>query len=127
MASARSKGLPSLLITFEPHPLSVVAPERKPELLQTRRQKLDALEQTGLSDLLIVPFNAEMAGLDGESFFTEVLDPALTFAAIHVGNNFRFGRNRNGNLELLSESPLSGTGGASARWSLGMVVMEARR
>ncbi len=58
---ARAQGLPSLLISFSPHPLSVLVPERKPRLLQTRGQKLECLRQTGLTDLLLLEFNVEIA------------------------------------------------------------------
>jgi riboflavin kinase/FMN adenylyltransferase len=97
---ARSRDLRSLLISFEPHPLAVVAPERKPLLLQTRGQRLISLEQTGLTDLLLVDFNHEIATLSGEQFFAQVL-AAVDFAEIHVGENFRFGRGRSGDHELL--------------------------
>ena len=101
VAEARRRGLPSLLISFEPHPAAVVAPERRPKHLQTRRQKLDSLEATGLSDLLILEFTTQLAALDGEQFFAQVLAPHLRFASIHVGENFRFGKNRGGDLAAL--------------------------
>lgn len=98
---ARRTESPAFLITFDPHPLVVVAPERRPQLLQTRRQKLAALEQTGLTDLLVLEFGPALAELSGESFFQELLAPHLRFTTIHVGENFRFGNRRSGNLELL--------------------------
>jgi riboflavin kinase/FMN adenylyltransferase len=98
---ARQRGLPSMLITFDPHPAAVVAPERRPLHLQTRRQKLDSLAATGLTDLLVLRFTAEMAALSGEEFFSRVLEPQIRFAAIHVGDNFRFGRDRGGDVEML--------------------------
>jgi riboflavin kinase/FMN adenylyltransferase len=97
----RRRGLPSLLISFEPHPAAVVAPERRPKHLQTRRQKLDSLEETGLSDLLILEFTAKLAALDAGQFFAQILAPHLRFASIHVGENFRFGKNREGDLRAL--------------------------
>jgi len=98
---ARRRDLPSMLITFEPHPVAVVAPERRPRLLQSRRQKLDQLEPMGLSDLLILEFNETLAQMSGEEFFDRVLARHIEFAAIHVGDNFRFGHDRSGDLELL--------------------------
>lgn len=94
---------PSLLISFQPHPLSVVAPERSPRLLQTRRQKLDSLERTGLSDLLLVDFTAEMARLDGARFVDRLLKGGVEFAAVHVGENFRFGNRRQGTIDTLRD------------------------
>ena len=98
---ARDRGLPSLLITFEPHPLQIVAPERKPTLLQTRRQKLESIEGAGLTDVVLIDFRPEIAELSGEAFFERVIGGPIELAAIHVGANFRFGRGRSGDLELL--------------------------
>ncbi len=101
--AARSRRLPSLLITFEPHPLAVVSPSRRPKLLQTRRQKLDTLSTTGLDGVLLIPFDRELAALDGREFFEGYLAERIRFAAVHVGRNFRFGRARTGDIELLGE------------------------
>jgi riboflavin kinase/FMN adenylyltransferase len=100
---ARRQQLPALLISFDPHPTAIVAPDRLPRLIQTRRQKLDCLELTGLTDFLILEFDEALAALDGNQFFTEVLLPKLRFAALFVGENFRFGRDRSGDLALLRE------------------------
>jgi len=103
VGDARRRGLPALLITFDPHPASVLAPERRPRLLQTRRQKLDRLQDTGLTDLLLLEFNEDMAALGGEQFVDGLLAPRLSLATIHVGENFRFGRGRAGDLTLLRQ------------------------
>lgn len=101
--AARSIAAPALLISFDPHPAAIVAPHRNPKRLQTREQKLHSLEQTGLSDFLILQFDRRMASLTGEDFFTEVVFPLMELASIHVGENFKFGCNRTGDLELLRE------------------------
>jgi riboflavin kinase/FMN adenylyltransferase len=103
VGASRSTGLPSLLISFDPHPAAIIAPHRNPKRLQTREQKLNCLERTGLSDLLILGFDRRMASVTGEEFFTEVLFPIMEFESIHVGRNFKFGRNRAGDLELLND------------------------
>ena len=100
---ARARGTGSLLITFDPHPVAVLAPERKPQLLQNRGQKLESLQATGLSDLLILEFNAELAALTGEQFFEQLLGQRVDLSAIHVGENFRFGHGRRGDLDLLRQ------------------------
>ena len=100
-AAARRRGLSSLLVTFDPHPLSVVSPSHRPRLLQTRRQKLDALEDTGVDGVLILEFDAEMAALGAEEFFRAYLSGRLRASAIHIGESFRFGRGRAGNVDLL--------------------------
>ncbi len=101
VAAARRKGLLSVLVTFEPHPLAVVDPGRKPRLLMTRRQKLEALEAAGLDAVLILEFTPEVAALDGEEFFSSHLGARLPLSAVHVGENFRFGHGRAGDLALL--------------------------
>jgi riboflavin kinase/FMN adenylyltransferase len=98
---ARRTERPSLLISFEPHPLTVVAPDRRPQLLQNRRQKIDCLEETGIEALLLLDFTPEVAALSGEGFFAELLRDRVEFASIHVGWNFRFGHQRSGDHELL--------------------------
>ncbi len=99
--AARSCGTRSLLITFDPHPLTVVAPQRRLRRLQTRGQKLESLEQTGLTDVLIIRFDEALAALSGEEFFDQLLGDHVRFAAVHVGESFRFGRDRAGDIELL--------------------------
>jgi riboflavin kinase/FMN adenylyltransferase len=99
--TARRLGALSLLITFDPHPLSVVAPSRKPKLLQTRGQKLAALEASGLDAVMILRFDSDMASLGGREFFSQVVCGPIGLAAVHVGWNFRFGRDRSGDVNLL--------------------------
>jgi riboflavin kinase/FMN adenylyltransferase len=99
--AARSRSAPSLLISFDPHPLAVVAPSRGPKLLQTRRQKLEAIEATGVDGMLLLPFDRELAALTGEEFFEAYLTERIRFAGIHVGSNFRFGHARGGDVRLL--------------------------
>jgi riboflavin kinase/FMN adenylyltransferase len=98
---ARARGVESLVITFEPHPLAVLAPHRKPPLIQTRRQKLDSFERAGVDGVLVLDFDDALAARDGEAFFEEVLGERVRFWSVHVGSNFRFGRDRHGDVELL--------------------------
>jgi riboflavin kinase/FMN adenylyltransferase len=101
ISAAKKRSAPSLLITFDPHPLAVVAPSRGPKLLQTRRQKLETLEATGLDGILMLPFDRVLAALTGEEFFGSYLSARLRFATVHVGSIFRFGRTRGGDIRLL--------------------------
>jgi riboflavin kinase/FMN adenylyltransferase len=100
---ARHEGSPSLLVTFSPHPVYVVAPDRAPKLLQTREQNLESLRDTGLTDVLILDFDEDLAALTGEDFFTRMLGDRVKLSAVLVGENFRFGRGREGDLDLLRE------------------------
>jgi riboflavin kinase/FMN adenylyltransferase len=101
VADARSRGVPSILVTFDPHPLAVVDPDRRPKLLQTRRQKLDALEAAGLAGVVIVTFDAAVAARSGREFLESYLGERLSILAVHVGESFRFGHARAGNIDLL--------------------------
>jgi len=101
VAGAKGRQLQSLLITFDPHPLSVVAPSRRPRLLQTRRQKLDTLAECGIDGVLVVHFDGTLAAMSGDAFFRTFLRSRVTPAAIHVGVNFRFGHDRAGDTDLL--------------------------
>lgn len=101
VADARRRGLRALVVTFDPHPLSVVAPSRAPRLIDGRRQKLDALEDAGIDEVLILAFDAAVAALEGDAFLRGHLGSRVRLAAVHVGTNFRFGRGRTGDLEVL--------------------------
>lgn len=101
VADARRRDERAVLLTFEPHPLAVVSPERRPRLLQTRGQKIERLADRRLSDLLILNFDARLAGLSGDAFFEDLRAHGLRPSAVHVGTNFRFGHRREGDLELL--------------------------
>jgi riboflavin kinase/FMN adenylyltransferase len=101
VARARRERAAAVLVTFDPHPLTIVAPERRPSILQTRDQKLRALEDAGLDGVLFVRFTAELARRTGREFLETVLASGLELRSVHVGGNFRFGRDRAGNVELL--------------------------
>lgn len=100
---ARRTGARAALVTFEPHPLAIVAPERLPPRIQTRRQRLQALDALDVSDVFVVDFDRTRANLDGEAFFRDVLLPRLSLTSVHVGREFRFGRGRSADLATLEE------------------------
>ena len=98
---AAAIGRPSLVVTFDPHPVAVVAPARRPKLLTTRRQKLDAIAAEGIDAVLLVAFDRDVAALDAAAFLSELLLPRIPLAAVRVGHGFRFGRGRAGDLQIL--------------------------
>lgn len=98
---ARELGAPSALLTFEPHPLEVLAPERAPLRIVTPRQRERLLEEAGLDVLLTLSFDADLAALSAEEFVRRILVDALHVREVYVGTQFRFGRGRSGNLDLL--------------------------
>lgn len=91
----------SLLITFEPHPLTILAPERAPRMLATQRQKLALIESAGIDCVLNLPFTSRLAGVTAERFVDEYLHAGLSLREVYVGENFNFGRDRAGNADLL--------------------------
>jgi len=100
LASARARGVSAVLVTFEPHPAEVLAPQGRPRLLQTKRQKLASLEAEGMDAVLVLPFDLALAALSPEAF-VERLSSALSPVSVHVGTGFRFGRERRGDVTLL--------------------------
>ena len=91
----------SVVVTFDRHPASVVRPESAPRLLTGADQKMELLAATGVDAVVIVPFNADQASESPESFVDRVLVRCLRTALIVVGEDFHFGRHRDGNVDLL--------------------------
>ena len=98
---ARISGRHALLITFRPHPLKVIRPDTAPPLLMSDDEKLGRIEELGVPHALILPFTPEFAQVPAEEFVRRVLHEQLNVSAVFVGNNFNFGRGREGNLALL--------------------------
>lgn len=88
-------------ITFDPHPRSVINPEKAPPLLQTLDQRLSALEYFGIEQTVIVRFNQDFAAQDAELFLRETIYERLQAREVFLGKGFAFGKNRGGNIELL--------------------------
>lgn len=98
--SATARGLKSAVVTFDPHPAVVVAPERKPKRLMTLEQRLAAFRDCGADLAWVIPFSRSFSELAPEAFL-EGLAKALKPVELHVGRAFRFGRDRSGDLSLL--------------------------
>ncbi len=100
-ARARETGLRSAVVTFEPHPLSVLRPEKAPPLLTTPAQKESLLAETGIDALLVVQFTPSFARLPARRFVRDFLCRKLAVREVYVGSSFAFGRDREGDLSLL--------------------------
>ncbi|MCB9384128.1 MAG: bifunctional riboflavin kinase/FAD synthetase [Bryobacterales bacterium] len=98
---ARARGWKAAVLTFDPHPTRVVAPERAPELMTTIEQRLERFAELGLDEALVLPFDADVARLSPEEFARDVLADALEARAVVVGSNFRFGHKHAGDVETL--------------------------
>jgi riboflavin kinase/FMN adenylyltransferase len=95
------KGADSVL-TFEPHPVSVVAPEHTPRLLTPLARKAELVASLGVRELIVIPFDAQFAKRSASEFVDEVLVAALHARRVAIGENFRFGNKAQGDSALLS-------------------------
>lgn len=103
---AREAGRPSIAITFEPHPLSVLRPDRAPRRLQTLHQKEEAIEALGVENLLVIPFTRDFSLTEPEDFVRSILRDRLAVSEIFLGSHFAFGRGKRGDLALLKRMGL---------------------
>jgi riboflavin kinase / FMN adenylyltransferase len=99
---AQLRGCRSGVLTFHPHPRTVISPGRTMNLLASAEQRLELLEQTGLDHILVLPFTPDVAQLSAEQFVEQILVHALDTRFVVVGDNFRFGNKQGGNPELLA-------------------------
>jgi riboflavin kinase / FMN adenylyltransferase len=100
---ARSRGWKPSVLTFDPHPTRVVAPDRAPRLMTTVERRTELMREEGVEQALILPFTAELAKLSPEQFVHDILVDRLGARAVLVGDNFRFGHRHAGNVAMLAE------------------------
>lgn len=100
---ADARGLPSVVITFDPHPLEVVNPAAAPPLLTLTEEKLAMFAQTGVSYVAVVPFTPVLAALEAEQFVDDVLLGRFAMRELLVGHDHGFGRGRMGDIEVLRQ------------------------
>jgi riboflavin kinase/FMN adenylyltransferase len=100
---ARATGERAAVITFDPHPMRVLQPERAPIMIQTLAQRLAGLERMGMDAALVLRFDHTLSLVTAEEFIERILVAGLRLAAILVGANFRFGHRGAGNVRLLGE------------------------
>ena len=98
---AAADGLDSAVVTFDRHPASVVRPESAPRLLTDLEQKLELLAATGLDRCLVISFDEPRSKEPAEEFVREVLVECLAAKVVIVGEDFHFGHQRRGNVDLL--------------------------
>jgi riboflavin kinase/FMN adenylyltransferase len=91
VARARTLGLPSIAITFDPHPARVIRPDVSLPLITPLARKLELLAATGIDAVLVLPFTEELSHTTARVFATEVLQQTLHVTELHEGENFRFG------------------------------------
>ncbi|MBX5440886.1 MAG: bifunctional riboflavin kinase/FAD synthetase [Solirubrobacteraceae bacterium] len=90
------------VLTFDPHPLAVIAPDRRPPLLTTLERKVELIGELGVREVVVVPFDEGWARHSAQAFIDEVLAGALRATHVSVGENFRFGHRASGDPALLA-------------------------
>ncbi|WP_454163300.1 bifunctional riboflavin kinase/FAD synthetase [Gordonia iterans] len=101
--SAAERGIPSVLMTFDPHPSEVVRPGTHPPQLSTLRRRAELAEEMGIDVFCVVPFTTTVAAQSPEEFVHEVLVEQLHAAEVVVGDNFTFGHKASGDVARLRE------------------------
>jgi len=93
----------SVVVTFVPHPLTVVAPERGVKLITTAKEKECLIEGSGIDYLLEIPFDLNFASIPAAEFVERILVGAIGVERLVIGYDYAFGRGREGNVTLLRE------------------------
>jgi len=102
-AGAEIRDISVGLITFDRHPLAVIAPEHAPLLITSLERRLELFEEWGIDTVGVLPFGDRVRTQTPEEFVSEVLVEGFNARLILVGEDFRFGRDRAGNLEVLAD------------------------
>ncbi|MGW1728593.1 bifunctional riboflavin kinase/FAD synthetase [Streptomyces sp. NPDC002306] len=100
---ARERGVPSVVVTFDPHPSEVVRPGSHPPLLAPHHRRAELMAELGVDAVLILPFTKEFSKLSPADFVVKVLVDKLHAEAVVEGPNFRFGHKAAGNVAFLTE------------------------
>ncbi len=93
------------VLTFEPHPLSVIHPEAVPKLIMPFEIKRDVIEGLGVRELVVIPFGEQFSDIEPQVFCSQVLVETLTAETVAVGENFRFGKRARGDAAMLQARP----------------------
>ncbi|HVG68960.1 MAG TPA: hypothetical protein VM785_12240, partial [Gaiellales bacterium] len=102
MALAAGSELRSSVVTFHPHPVSVLRPELAPRELSTPQRKLELVTEIGPDELVVIRFDLELSQRRHEEFATDVIAGALGARHVVVGTNFRYGHRAQGTVETLT-------------------------
>lgn len=101
VSRARGRALPSLLVSFDPHPLEVVNPGAAPLLLTTSEEKLEVIAETGVEYFAILPFTHHLASYGADQFVDDVLRRRFRMKELLIGYDHGFGHRRAGNVDVL--------------------------
>ena len=99
--TGRSRGVPTVLMTFDPHPMEVVFPGSHPAQLTTLTRRAELAEESGVDVFLVMPFTSDFMKLTPDRYIHELLVERLHVIEVVVGENFTFGKKASGNVDLL--------------------------
>jgi riboflavin kinase/FMN adenylyltransferase len=103
-AKARELALPATVLTFEPHPRELFAPDQAPARLASLRDKLELLADCGIDRVHVCRFNRALADFSAARFIERILVQGLSVRHLIVGDDFRFGKGRDGDFALLQQA-----------------------
>src|SRR6185369_15641213 len=98
---ARELGVPAVVLTFEPHPVKVLAPDHAPKMILAHKDKMQLLQSLNVDIVVVLHFDLSFAKIAAEDFVRRFLAERLKPAKIWVGRDFRFGQGRKGCAEDL--------------------------
>ena len=101
--AARERNLRPVVLTFDPHPTRVVAPDRAPRLLMTIEERCALIIEQGIEEVIVLPFTSDVARLTPREFVERILVDSLGARLVLVGDNFRFGHKQAGDTQVLAE------------------------
>ena len=102
--AARSRGIPAVLMTFDPHPMEVVFPGSHPAQLTTLTRRAELAEQLGIDVFLVMPFTSDFMKLTPDRYIHELLVERLHVVEVVVGENFTFGKKAAGDVSQLRKA-----------------------
>ncbi|MEW4529751.1 bifunctional riboflavin kinase/FAD synthetase [Maioricimonas sp. JC845] len=100
---AHRDGVPAVVLTFDPHPVTLLAPERTPPRLTTLDRKAQLLADCGVDCLIAYPTDRDLLNLTAADFFEQIIQDDIDARGVVEGPNFCFGRNRGGTIAVLEE------------------------
>jgi riboflavin kinase / FMN adenylyltransferase len=102
--AARHRDVRSVAVTFDPHPAAVLRPGSEPLALQSLDDRIETMYETGVDQVLVLPFSTELASMEPHVFLEKVLVERLEAVKVIVGTNFRFGHKALGDVVTLNEA-----------------------
>jgi riboflavin kinase / FMN adenylyltransferase len=102
LADAHERNTASTVVTWDRHPAETLRPDKAPKLLTTPERKVELIEETGIDQLIVLPFTKELSLWPPERFVEEILAQGLGTRAIFVGHDWRFGHQQSGDVDLIS-------------------------